>query len=63
MTTSKPTPAQLELARITREHEEASKRHRTALAEAQKVRARNNEAQQRQAEIGGRERCCLENLL
>ena len=48
------TPAQLELARITREHEEASKRHRTALAEAQKVRARINEAQQRQAEITAR---------
>lgn len=54
MTTSKPTPAQLELARITREHEEASKRHRTALAEAQKVRARIHEAQQRQAEITAR---------
>lgn len=51
MTTSKPTPAQIELARVTREHEEASKRHRAALAEAQKVRARINEAQQRQAEI------------
>jgi len=51
MTTIKPTPAQLELARIQREHEEASKRHRGAVGEAQKVRARINEAQQRQAEI------------
>ena len=54
MTTSKPTPAQLELARVTREHEEAAKRHRAALAEAQKVRARIHEAQQRQAEITAR---------
>lgn len=51
MTSTKPTPAQLELARVTREHEEAAKRHRGALAEAQKVRARIAEAQQRQAEI------------
>lgn len=51
MTDSKPTAAQIELARIQREHEEASKRHRGALAEAQKVRARIAEAQQRQAEI------------
>lgn len=51
---TKPTPAQIELARIQREHEEASKRHHGALAEAQKVRARINEAQQRQAEITAR---------
>lgn len=51
MTTSKPTPAQLELARVTREHEEAAKRHRAAIAEAQKIRGRIAEAQQRQAEI------------
>lgn len=54
MTDSKPTAAQIELARIQREHEEASKRHRGALAEAQKVRARIAEAQQRQAEITAR---------
>ncbi len=49
--TTKPTPAQLELARIQREYEEATKCHRGAVGEAQKVRARINEAQQRQAEI------------
>lgn len=52
--TTKPTPAQLELARIQREYEEATKCHRGALAEAQKVRARIHEAQQRQAEITAR---------
>lgn len=51
MTTSKPTPAQIELARVTREHEEAGKHHRAAIAEAQKIRGRIAEAQQRQAEI------------
>lgn len=54
MTSTKPTPAQLELARVTREHEEAAKRHRGALAEAQKIRGRITEAQQRQAEITAR---------
>lgn len=52
--TTKPTPAQLELARIQREYEEATKCHRGAVGEAQKVRARINEAQQRQAEITAR---------
>lgn len=54
MTTSKPTPAQIELARVTREHEEAAKRYRTAFVEAQKLKSRINEAQQRQAEITAR---------
>lgn len=49
--TTKPTPAQLELARIQREYEEATKHHRAAIAEAQKIRGRIAEAQQRQAEI------------
>jgi DNA repair exonuclease SbcCD ATPase subunit len=49
--TTKPTHAQIELARVTREHEEAAKRYRTAFVEAQKLKSRINEAQQRQAEI------------
>ena len=48
---TKPTHAQIELARIQRELEEAAKRHRGALTEAQKIRGRIAEAQQRQAEI------------
>ena len=52
--TTKPSPAQLELARIQREYEEATKCHRGAVGEAQKVRSRINEAQQRQAEITAR---------
>ena len=52
--TTKPTPAQIELARVTREHEEAAKRYRTAFVEAQKLKSRINEAQQRQAEITAR---------
>ena len=54
MTASKPTPAQIELARVTREHEEAAKRYRTAFVEAQKLKSRITEAQQRQAEITAR---------
>jgi len=54
MTTSKPTHAQIELARVTREHEEASKRHRAALAEAHQVRSRIEAAQARQREITAR---------
>ncbi len=52
--TTKPTPAQIELARVTREHEEAAKRHRGAVGEAQKVRARIEAAQVRQREITAR---------
>lgn len=54
MTASKPTPAQIELARVTRELEEAGKHHRAAIAEAQKVRARIEAAQVRQREITAR---------
>ena len=54
MTTSKPTHAQIELARATRELEQAGKHHRAAIAEAQKVRARIEAAQVRQREITAR---------
>lgn len=54
MNASKPTTAHLELARVTREHEEATKRHRAALADAQQVRARIEAAQARQREITAR---------
>ena len=54
MTTTKPTHAQIELARVTREHDEAVKHYRATFAEAQKLQGRIQEAQQRQAEITAR---------